>query len=237
MKKPIIGVLGICEEPGLTPRYRTVLNVEYTRAVEKNGGIPIVIPFTEDFAVLRESLGICHGVLLPGGIDSDPALFGEPVHPGCEKFLRVMDDMHLAALEYLFAHNVPVLGICRGCQLMNIFAGGTLYQDLGEFPLPTLRHRQDAALQHEVEVVPDSCLEKLLGQKIVTNSFHHQAVKRIGSGLTVSANARDGVIEAIEHENGIWLGVQWHPERMTETSPEMNVLFRDLVEKAKKKST
>ena len=235
MKKPVIGCLGIHEKPGVTPIERTVLNCTYSYAVEKNGGIPMVIPFTQNFDLLRESLQHCDGILMPGGIDADPALFGEAEHPKCEQFDRAMDDMHMAAMEYLFENNIPMLGICRGCQLMNVFAGGTLYQDLSLFPSPTLCHRSsDAPPMHEIEVEKGSRVAALLGGETVTNSFHHQAVKDVGAGYTVTARTKDGVVEAIEHENGIWLGIQWHPERMVDTSKGMNALFRDLIEKANK---
>lgn len=230
MAKPLIGILGNRSEKALSPAY--------SHAVMQNGGLPIIVPFTECKAALFSTLSHCGGVIVPGGGDADPRLFGEDPHPGCGEMDWRLDGIQMQALEYLFANSVPVLGICRGCQMMNLFLGGSIYQDLGEFPSPTILHSQPSARDHpfhNVTVKAGSRLHKLLGaSSVYTNSFHHQAVKTLGKGFAACAHTSDGVIEAIEHENGLWLSIQWHPEHLTETVPAMNALFRDLVKKAKK---
>lgn len=217
---------------------KTWLPVRYTDSVAKNGGIPMIVPFTQDMDLLRESLKFCGGVIIPGGGDADPRLYGEEPHEKLGEINREMDDMQLTALRYLLDNNIPTLGVCRGCQMMNILTGGKLWQDLSEMPAQSLHHGEiDVSKRqlHKVTVTPQSRLHKLLGTtNICTNSHHHQAVKTPGKGFTATARTADGVIEAIEHENGVWLGVQWHPERMTGSVPEMNALFRDLVENASK---
>lgn len=243
MKKPVIGLLGVYmkEFSGATTiagKPRTYVQQSYPDSVAKNGGIPMVIPFTRDMDLVIESLKLCDGVVAPGGIDADPSFFGEEPHVNLGEVNRELDEMQLTALQYLLDNNVPTLGICRGHQMMNILTGGTLYQDLGEFPTKANLHRQTEEPQyptHSVSVTPGSRVAQLLGgESIRVNSFHHQAVKDVGKGFTVTAVSPDGVIEAIEHENGVWLGVQWHPEQMTVGDGIMNALFRDLVEKSAK---
>lgn len=243
MKKPVIGILGVYMKEFAGPstiagKPRTYVQQAYPDSVAKNGGIPMVIPFTRDRDLVIESLKLCDGVVAPGGIDADPSFFGEEPHVNLGEVNRELDEMQLTALQYLLEHNVPTLGICRGLQMMNIATGGTLYQDLGEFPTKVNLHRQTEEPcypTHGVTVTAGSRVAALLGgESIRVNSFHHQAIKDVGKGFTVTAKASDGVIEAIEHENGLWLGVQWHPEQMTAGGGIMNALFRDLVEKASK---
>lgn len=122
--------------------------------------------------------------------------------------------------------------------MMNILTGGTIWQDVSEMPsVPNPHTKIDVFMRqtHPVSLAPGSRLQTLLNAETVyTNSHHHQAVNVPGKGFTVTAASADGVVEAIEHENGIWMGIQWHPERMVDDVPEMNALFRDLVEKASK---
>ena len=144
----------------------------------------------------------------------------------------VRDEWELEALQYLWENKMPVLGICRGCQIMNIFAGGTIYQDLSLVGTPAILHRTNQPLSrtiHSVKLSPDSLLHALLkADTVYTNSSHHQAVNRLGRGFSATAQTADGVIEAIEHENGIWMGIQWHPEVLPEHAP----IFRDFIERS-----
>ncbi len=146
------------------------------------------------------------------------------------------DQLELDALTWLQEHKVPVLGICRGCQVLNVFDGGTLYQDLpSQYPGPVGSHNQTALSidrstpTHKVLIDSGSRLAKLLGSEVMTNSMHHQSVLEPGPHYRVTARGEDGVVEAIEHENGLWLAVQWHPECLLETVPVMLELFRSFV--------
>ena len=175
----------------------------YVKALTAAGMEPVVSD------TLAPAAG-CAGLLLPGGYDSDPALYGQE-NVACRNIDRDRDEKELALLHYFCCARKPVLGICRGCQLMNFALGGDLIQDL-----PTKEHHvdlEDKDQLHETEVAPDAFLAALYGRRAVVTSAHHQAVGRLGVGLRAVAWAPDGVVEAIAHVSLPLWGVQWHPER------------------------
>ena len=153
------------------------------------------------------------GLLLPGGGDVDPVRYGEAMSPLCDPPDAALDALQLDTLDAFVQEGKPVLGICRGIQVINVYFGGTLVQHLPQSP----RHSRmggDVDKVHAVRVAGDSFLEKLYGAEFAVNSSHHQAVKAPGRGLRVVAVSDDDVIEAVWHESlSVW-GVQWHPERM-----------------------
>ena len=185
-------------------RYGAVALLEnYVKALTAAGMEPVVSE------TLVPAAG-CAGLLLPGGYDSDPALYGQE-NVACRNIDRDRDEKELALLHYFCCARKPVLGICRGCQLMNFALGGDLIQDL-----PTKEHHvdlEDKDQLHETEVAPDAFLAALYGRRAVVTSAHHQAVGRLGVGLRAVAWAPDGVVEAIAHVSLPLWGVQWHPER------------------------
>ena len=185
-------------------RYGAVALLEnYVKALTAAGMEPVVSD------TLAPAAG-CAGLLLPGGYDSDPALYGQE-NVACRNIDRDRDEKELALLHYFCCARKPVLGICRGCQLMNFALGGDLIQDL-----PTKEHHvdlEDKDQLHETEVAPDAFLAALYGRRAVVTSAHHQAVGRLGVGLRAVAWAPDGVVEAIAHVSLPLWGVQWHPER------------------------
>ena len=185
-------------------RYGAVALLEnYVKALTAAGMEPVVSD------TLAPAAG-CAGLLLPGGYDSDPALYGQE-NVACRNIDRDRDEKELALLHYFCCARKPVLGICRGCQLMNFALGGDLLQDL-----PTKEHHvdlEDKDQLHETEVAPDAFLAALYGRRAVVTSAHHQAVGRLGVGLRAVAWAPDGVVEAIAHVSLPLWGVQWHPER------------------------
>ena len=185
-------------------RYGAVALLEnYVKALTAAGMEPVVSD------TLAPAAG-CAGLLLPGGYDSDPALYGQE-NVACRNIDRDRDEKELALLHYFCCARKPVLGICRGCQLMNFALGGDLIQDL-----PTKEHHvdlEDKDQLHETEVAPDAFLAALYGRRAVVTSAHHQAVGRLGVGLRAVAWAPDGVVEAIAHVSQPLWGVQWHPER------------------------
>ena len=162
------------------------------------------------------------GLLLTGGVDVDPSLYGERPHAKLGRVERARDDLELALTREAAARGVPILGLCRGVQVLGVAFGGKVYQDLPS-DLGTSAHAAegDAGARHRVRLAAGSRLREIIGQdEVEVNSFHHQAISVVASGLRAVAWAEDGVIEAVEGESGgFLLGVQWHPERMTESEP------------------
>ena len=237
MKKPWIGVTLSEEESGKN----MFLRANYATSIWQAGGIPVLLPYygqAEDYERLAEELD---GFLFSGGVDVDPSYFVEETLAGCGSASTNRDRMEKMLYQAVYALKKPMLGICRGIQSMNIFQGGTIWQDIPRY-FPgrladgqALAHQQPsegAVSSHTVEIEPDSLLYRLLGTgSLRVNSFHHQAVRECAPGVKVSARAKDGLIEAVEMpEYGFWLGVQWHPEYMAARDENAARLFRGLVE-------
>ncbi len=228
--KPIIGITVDCQHDPEDARTRgkLELNWNYAQGIVDAGGVPILIPPTADMTVLSK---IIHGWLIPGGDDIDATKFGEENHPkvslqdparyeGERKLLDAIDP------------DLPVFGICYGCQFLNVARGGSLIQHL---PDVVGHETHTGGTLQDYEVVPESKLHAVVGsEKIRGKSYHHQAINRIGDGLTVVSNAEDGTVEAIEASDRPWLiGVQWHPERTLADSESKN-LFAEFVKAATK---
>lgn len=217
-----------------------VLNTTYTGAVLAGGGLPLLLPVTEamEEPEIHACLDRADGLLLPGGGDIAPLLFGEdPIRAiGASSLCR--DAFEITCAQYAHEIGMPILGICRGHQVLNFALGGTLWQDIYTSPGTTLSHQQSSArheLHHQLLIQPDSLLADILGaEKIHTNSFHHQAVRDPAPGLKVSARTADGIVEAIESENPdrFVLGVQFHPECMYEHHPRFARIFFRFVQAA-----
>jgi len=181
------------------------------------------------------------GVLLPGGIDVDPRFYDEERHERLEKTDAELDALEFKVLVYADAHSLPVLGVCRGHQVLNVHAGGSLIQDIPTEHAGAVKvvHRypklRTEKREHAIAVTKGSVLHQLLGaERIVVNTYHHQAVKRLAPGLTTSARTDDGVVEAIERPGDRFvLGVQFHPERMRVDDGRFDALFQRLVEEAR----
>ena len=201
----------------------------YVRRVEEAGGIPLILPVTDPRRA-REALSLVHGLLLIGGDDVDPALYGAACDPDLGPIDRARDDFEVALARAAADALVPTLGICRGVQLMNVAYGGTLHQHIPTAVPHALSHagRYDEA--HAVRVVSGSRLHAILdADEISVNSHHHQAVDRPAARLVVAATSRDGVVEAAEDPSHPFLvGVQWHPERM-EAADSTRRLFQAFV--------
>jgi putative glutamine amidotransferase len=208
----------------------------YVSAVEHAGGMPLLLPMLDDMDVLRAFLPHLDGLLLSGGIDVDPAVYGEEAHPQLGVVYRPMDEFHLEMIRWAIERRVPTLAICRGMQLLNVALGGNLYQDLPSQRPGSLQHAAAAELPrntiiHKVSVQPGSLTELVLGQREVpANSLHHQAVKNIGAGIVVSGYAEDGVVELLEvPAQPFMLGVQCHPEELYKTYPVWSRLFEAFI--------
>lgn len=233
--RPVIGMITAPNPKLLHGRH--LINTSYVRAVIAAGGTPLLIPSDEDDGLAAEYLPLLHGLLVPGGEDVTPALYGEDPLRQVTFMNEEKDRMELALIRGAVERGMPVFGICRGIQLLNVCFGGTLYQDLpAQYP-GVLGHAQDMAIRgqltHRVTLEPDSLLEKLLGgEPLSVNSYHHQAVRTPAPGFTVTARAADGVIEGVEDPERNLYAVQWHPEDLVESHPRFRPLFRHLVEQA-----
>jgi putative glutamine amidotransferase len=211
---------------------------DYCRSVALAGGAPLLIPLELGSDAWRSAYERLDGILFPGGVDVNPCYYGEQPHPQLGQVDDALDEAELLLARWVLADHRPVLAICRGIQLINVAAGGTLYQDLPSQVPNALCHAcypptypRDARA-HTVDVVPDTRLAAILGEgELWTNSRHHQAVKDVAPGFAVTARTSDGVIEAIEQVDALFLvGVQWHPENLATEDPQMLGLFRSFVE-------
>jgi putative glutamine amidotransferase len=194
------------------------LYTSYIHALEQVGLAPVLITPAHSPAAVAALLDACSGLVLSGGEDVDPARYGEQPSPALGAVEPLRDDMELRAVACAEERGVPILGICRGLQLLNVYFNGTLYQDIATDRPSELLHQQAEPWDkrsHCATVRPDSMLYGLVGaNRLHINSFHHQAIKALGDDLVVTARADDGLVEAIEHEDYPWLlAVQWHPER------------------------
>jgi putative glutamine amidotransferase len=211
----------------------------YVEAVTRACGAPVLIPLNLDEEALRVIYERLDGLLLAGGVDVHPKHYNEAIHEKCSKIDEARDAVELTLTRWALAEGLPILGICRGIQVLNVAAGGTLYQDIASQVPGSLKHdcgpdHPRNYLAHQVTINSDSHLAAVLGQSpVAVNSLHHQAVKDVPSSFRVVARAPDGVIEAIEgHDHPFALGVQWHPEELVEDAPPMRRLFEDLVSAA-----
>lgn len=242
MSKPIIGISGsvIIDDGGIFPGYRrSYVNEDYVDSVVQNGGVPYIIPFTEDNEVIREQLNHVQGLILSGGHDVDPRFYGEEPLQKIGATWPERDHFDMLLLKLAEENGIPVLGICRGAQIINVAHGGTLYQDLSYRKELTLKHMQGhtpALPTHSMEVEADSKLAEILGKtEFRVNSFHHQLIKDVAPDLKAVATAPDGVVEGIENKKGNVIAVQWHPEMLHRNSDVafMNNLFKFVVDNAK----
>lgn len=231
MKKPVIGILGNLEVVGRSAglgMYRCFANQEYIEAVKAGGGIPFIIPITNelDKEALSELIQRVDGLVAQGGLDIASDLYGEEPCQKQGNFIRYLDETYLMAIKLADGFGKPVLGICKGMQAINVAYGGTLYQDLPSQKRGVLQHKQNIARSeavHHIEVKEACFLGKCVGTgRSLVNSLHHQAVKSLAEGFKITAEAADGVVEAIEKEEGTpIIGVQWHPEAMAMAGSEL----------------
>lgn len=209
----------------------------YMQALEECLSIPVMLPLTEDKTELLYFIRTCDGLLLPGGQDVDPSLYGEERLPGCGPACAARDRMEGILLDAALRLDKPVLGICRGLQFLNAHTGGTLYQDLPA-ELPGILHRMERPYNrpaHKVAIDRESPLYEIVGSKeYEVNSWHHQGVKDLSPVLCTAATAPDGLVEAAWMPGKHFiLGVQWHPEFSYQQDPAAKRLFEAFVKAAK----
>ena len=242
MKKPIIGITTagfLNEKAGKVARFMVAF-VANVKAVERAGGLPILIPCDLEPENLREVYERVDAILLPGGGDVDPVTYDADRNPETGFTDIQRDNAEITLARWAAEEDRPLFGICRGQQIVNVALGGTLIQDIPTQVESELSHNfpEDMSrdfLSHEVKVEPQSHLEKIVGaHTIIVNSMHHQAIEKLAPSLRVTGLASDGIIEATELPGSYFYHtVQWHPEDLTQIN-EMQNLFRALVEAAAK---
>ncbi|KJS88878.1 MAG: hypothetical protein JM58_00195 [Peptococcaceae bacterium BICA1-8] len=211
---------------------RHFLRDYYVQAIESLGGIPVILP-SVDIRLVEKMYNLVDGLVFSGGSDIDPGFFGESPQRGINEITPIRDKFELYLAKKALVGTKPVLGICRGIQLLNVAAGGNINQDIDG--ITRQEHDQKApkwAPFHEVEILGGSLLSKIIGKnKIKVNSFHHQSVKDLGLGLQKVAWSEDGLIEAIESSNPerVIIGVQWHPECSWNRDEASRSLFEFLI--------
>jgi len=210
----------------------------YVAAVHAAGGVPIIIPVGIEGRYINKIFELIDGLLLSGGGDIDPNRYNDLLTTKLKKVEPKKDQTEIDLFNLAFNKNIPVLGICRGVQVMNVALDGTLYQDITSQVRMALNHDPDMPhdeAAHAVDIPEDTRLFKALGEtRIWTNSWHHQGIKLHGKGLLVNAKASDDIVEGIEHPNKRWvIGVQWHPEMMWRTDKVQAKLFKAFVDACK----
>lgn len=233
MRRPLIGIT--VDSTDEMDHYESP--VTYAKAIELAGGLPLLLPYKTDLSLIPQYVDLIAGMLFSGGNDLDPAIYGESWHPKANQIDPDRQKFELALLAEVERRRTPVLGVCLGSQLMNVYRGGSLNQFLPDVQ-NTLEHRKvgPELLRHEVQLDPQSQIGKAVGhEKISVNTYHKQSVNKLGQGLRVIATAPDGVIEGFEDPSfPLFAAVQWHPERLTDEQEHL-APFKLLVERSKPK--
>lgn len=237
--KPVIGILSevmIEKEGKFLGEEKDYVTVNYVKSIANAGGIPVILPVVDDEFTVAQ-LGSVDGLLISGGFDVNPLIYGEEPHKDIG-FVRPDRDMHdICAIRTAYKMGKPILGICKGIQILNVAFHGTLYQDISEIKGSYIAHSQNAKPEiptHTVEIKRGSILHKLIGNTAYVNSFHHESVKDVAEGFDITAMSKDGVIEAIEKTGSRFVvGVQWHPEMMSHVDEDSMKIFKAFIEATK----
>ncbi|UJF16667.1 gamma-glutamyl-gamma-aminobutyrate hydrolase family protein [Jeotgalibaca sp. MA1X17-3] len=242
MINPIIGISGnqllqtVSTFEGNSVAYTPQNFVE---GLQEAGASPLILPVGNEENA-KNYVHLIDGLLLTGGHDVDPARYHTEPHRNLQATFPQRDSFDLALIDAAIKKGIPILGVCRGMQILNVYFGGTLYQDLeSEYGDNLIQHVQKTVFNfpiHKIQVEKNSYLSTILGEEAFVNSFHHQAVKVVGDGLHIVAKTSDGIIEALESSNPDMdiLALQWHPETMLHDSKTGRIFFEDLVKRSKK---
>lgn len=231
-QKPLIGITGRRRKGEMLRGSLKVMNhlpfdvywVDYAQGVIAAGGVPVFLPLSLDPAEIIPRLD---GILMSGGADIDPKRYGAEPEPELQSIEPARDEFELKILELVYECELPIAGICRGLQILNVHAGGSLYQDV---PPHSVRDKAPSTRVHDITTEKGSILEKLYGEKLEVNSLHHQSIKTLGKHFSASATSNDGIVEGIEHSQLPIVAVQWHPEMLD--TRDSDPIFKWLVSKA-----
>ena len=227
--KPLIALSVAVDNEATTSAFYT-----YTKAIELGGGVPLIIPYTESEETKKRLVELCDGFCFTGGVDIHPYYYAEQVKEACGTITDIRDTFELSLFRAALKTQKPIMGICRGAQLINVALGGTLYQDIPTEYETEIAHRQveeKMEYSHSVTVLENTPLSALVGEgEMRANSFHHQAAKRLGNGLLPMAYAADGIVEAMYFPAHTYLrAYQWHPERLCERDEKNKALFTEFI--------
>ena len=237
MKKPIIGIAPQFDTSQIQARWTKLhISTTYFDAVTKAGGIPVMLPWHDNADDLTRVAEAFDGIILAGGNDISPLRYGESVLEECGDITPARDDSELLLAKFAYKKNIPTLGICRGCQVINVAMGGTLYQDIpSQFDQKVIHSQKTVSPEypiHPIRISKDSRLYDCFGkEEIMVNSLHHQAAKQVAPFLIASAFAEGKLIEAVEcaTKDRFFIGVQWHPEMMIKDEDSLR-LFRYFID-------
>lgn len=236
MKKPVIGVIPLVDEE----RQSYWMLPGYMKGIEQAGGIPVMLPLTSDEENLQQIAEEMDGFLCTGGQDVSPHLYEQKPSEKCGLCCKERDEMETILFRMVYKRDKPLLGICRGIQLINVAMGGTLYQDLpSEYPTD-IEHHQSPPYNspvHSVDIIEHSPLYELLKVRtLMVNSYHHQAIHMLAPKALAMAVSEDGLIEAvcIPEKKFIW-GIQWHPEFSYQTDKNSRAIFSEFIRMAENK--
>lgn len=238
MKKKIIGISANIVVNDLYPfngSKQLRLFDEYIQSVVDAGATPIIIPITTNSLVIDSQIDIIDGLILTGGYDVNPLRYGEEPKDKLGAVCNERDEFEFNLLKKATDKKIPILGICRGHQIINVFNGGSLYQDISYIKDSHIKHIQSCEpnqLSHSISISKDTDLYKILGDDVLVNSYHHLAIKDIAPNFKIAAISKDGIIEAIESTTDEFImGVQWHPELLTKKHKKMLDLFKFFIKK------
>lgn len=237
--RPVIGIPTAQAQPTQAGYVYQKVGAPYIHALEAAGAIPILLPVCQDDAAIERLLSLVDGILLQGGGDILPSLYGQEQRPEVDQPSEETDRFELEICRRCIEMDKPLLAICRGIQVLNVALGGTLVQDIPTQLSTPILHRQKQSRQtasHTIHVEPGTHLAEVLGETdLAVNSFHHQALDRLGANLKVSARSEDNLIEGVELPGKDFIvGVQFHPEETTQTVLPTANLFTALVEAGRK---
>ncbi len=233
--RPLIGIIGKTDE-----NKKSEVGIDYVNAIEKSGGLPLLLPYSENEEIIDSYIDLCDGFMFVGGVDIDPCYYGENILNDTVIVCKERDNYDFLVLRQILKTDKPVLAICRGIQLLNVALGGTIIQDIPTQINSQISHKQSEGryeFSHCVNIEKNSPLYRLfLHDRVKVNSFHHQAIAKIGDGLTVMAICDDGIIEAVcGVDNRFIRGYQWHPELLNEKDENSRKIFMEFVDACLKK--